>query len=180
MKTLESKHSIIQPEQLKPPYNVADVKKENNKMIVEAQLNVSLKNGPSVMSLLFRTALEEINKQLPNLSNENPIQKAYNDNVDVSPQETAKRIVKGATAFFNAYQEQHSELSKDEALEQFMSTIRAGIDTGFGEAKGILEGLSVLEGEIASSIDSTYTYVEQGLTDFNQKITQELTTETKE
>lgn len=162
-------------EQVKPSYNASDLKKENNQKIVQAQLDVSLKDGPNVMSLLFRTALEEINKQLGASNNpENHIQKAYDNELDISPEATAKRIFTGATAFFNAYKEQNSELSESEALTQFMEVIRSGIDTGFGEARNILESLSVLEGEIASNIDLTYDFVKVGLDEFNQKITEQL------
>jgi hypothetical protein len=154
----------------KPSYNIAEMKSNNDKKIVEAQLAVSLKDGPSVMSLLLRTAIEEINKHMPDSSGENTIQKAYENNVDFSPQATAKRILTGATAFFNAYKEQNTDLSETEALAKFMGVIRSGIDTGFGEARDILENLSVLEDEIASDIDITYDYIQTGLTEFNQKI----------
>ena len=161
-------------ETTKPTYNIAEIKKTSDRMIVEAQLEVSSRNGPSVMSLLFRTALEEINKHMPSTSNENTIQKAYDKNIDTSPQATAKRIFTGATAFFNAYKEQNSDLSETEALTKFMGVIRDGIDTGFGDARTILNSLSVLEDEIASDIDTTYDFVQTGLSEFNQKITAQI------
>jgi len=154
----------------KPTFNIAEMKKNSDKQIVEAQLAVSLKDGPSVMSLLFRTAIEEINKHMPVDNKESTIQKAYENNIDFSPQATAKRIFTGATAFFNAYKEQNKELSENEALNKFMGVIRGGIDTGFGEAREVLSNLSVLEDKIASDVDQTYNYVQTGLDDFNQKI----------
>jgi hypothetical protein len=163
-----------QVETTKPSYNIADMKKNSDRMIVEAQLEVSLKDGPSVMSLLFRTAIEEINKHMPATSKNNTIQNAYENNVDVSPKATAERIFTGATAFFNAYKEQNTDLSESEALTKFMGVIRGGINTGFGEARDILESLSVLEDKIASDIDLTYDYVQTGLDEFNQKITSAL------
>lgn len=167
-------------EQTKPSYNIADMKKESDKRIVEAQLEVSLKDGPSVMSLLFRTAIEEINKHMPATGKESTIEKAYENNLDVSSEATAKRIITGATAFLNAYKEQNSDLSESEALTQFMGVIRSGIDTGFGEARDILDRLSVLEDEIASEIDLTYDFVQEGLNDFSQKITAKLEEENSE
>jgi hypothetical protein len=164
-------------EQKKTPYNIDDIKKEHNKNIIASQLEVSLRDGTQVMSLLFRTALEEINKSLaPSLAEdetgltENTIKKAYESDIDFSPQATAERIFTGATAFFNAYKAQNSELSDNEALSKFMGVIRSGIDTGFGEARDILESLSVLESDIASNIDATYDYVQTGLNDFSKKI----------
>jgi hypothetical protein len=86
----------------------------------------------------------------------------------VSTEATAKRIVSGATAFFNAYKQQNNDLSESEALTQFMGVIRNGIDIGFGQARDILNSLSVLEDEIASDIDVTYETVQTGLKDFSE------------
>lgn len=161
-------------EQKKISYDMSDIKKEQNKNIIEAQLKVSSHDGPTVMSLLLRTTIEEINKQIPTgdttNTNESTIQKAYESNLDVSPKATAERILNGATSFFNAYKEQNSDLSESEALTQFMGVIRSGIDTGFGQARDVLESLSVLEDEIASNIDVTYDTVQTGLNDFSDKI----------
>ena len=41
---------------------------------------------------------------------------------------------------------------------------------GFKDAKGILEGLSVLEGDIETNIDSTYDLVQEGLNSFKELI----------
>ena len=58
------------------------------------------------------------------------------------------------------------ELAEDEALTKFTDIIRGGIDTGFGQARDILSGLKVLEGDIATNIDKTYDLVQQGLASF--------------
>ncbi|MBT5370276.1 MAG: DUF5610 domain-containing protein, partial [Gammaproteobacteria bacterium] len=44
--------------------------------------------------------------------------------------------------------------------------IGGGIDQGFAEAREILDGLSVLEGDIATNIDATYDLVQEGLQAF--------------
>jgi len=169
-------------EQKKLSYDLTDMKKEQNANIVEAQLKVSSHDGPTVMSLLLRTTIEEINKHIAisdtsntgdttdtTNTNESTIQKAYESNLDVSPKATAERILNGATSFFNAYKEQNSDLTESEALTQFMGVIRSGIDAGFGQARDVLESLSVLEGEIAGNIDLTYDTVQIGLNDFSEK-----------
>ena len=163
-------------ERTKPSYNIAEMKENSDKMILESQLKVSSQDGPTVMSLLLRTAIEEINKQIPSSNEDNTdestrtIQKAYESNLDFSPKATADRIINGATSFFNAYKEQNTDLSEEEALTQFMGVIRSGIDTGFGQARDVLESLSVLKGDIANDIDSTYDTVQTGLAEFNEKI----------
>ncbi|WGG49334.1 DUF5610 domain-containing protein [Rugamonas sp. DEMB1] len=51
-------------------------------------------------------------------------------------------------------------------LQKFLDTIRGGATTGFSEARGILRGLNVLGGDIASNIDKTQELVDKGYDDF--------------
>lgn len=52
------------------------------------------------------------------------------------------------------------------ALNDFTKLIGGGIDKGFAEARQVLDGLKVLEGDIASNIDKTYEFVQSGLKSF--------------
>ena len=54
----------------------------------------------------------------------------------------------------------------EEALVKFTDIISGGIAQGFAEARDILDGLQVLEGDIASNIDKTYDLVQTGLAAF--------------
>jgi hypothetical protein len=61
---------------------------------------------------------------------------------------------------------QHPELNEDDARLSFADLIKGGIDQGFAQARDILDGVGVLEGDIASAIDATYSLVMQGLEAF--------------
>lgn len=115
---------------------------------------------------MLKTALEGINEELSATLGDNAIQNAYDSGLDVSPDATAERIVSLSTAFFSSYQGQHPELKPDAALISFTDLIKGGIDTGFAEARDILSGLSVLDGDIASNIDKTYELVQEKLAAF--------------
>jgi len=142
--------------------------KTQNIAILDAVASNSAAGNP--MQLLYRTAIEEINKQLEPVLGENSVQSAYESELDVSPEATAKRIVQGATAFYEAFKNQNSQLNEEESLNEFLNVISAGIDTGFDDAKDILESLSVLEGDIATNIDRTYDFVQQGLNSFKEQL----------
>jgi len=71
-----------------------------------------------------------------------------------------------STQFLGAFREQNPDLSEEESLNAFMDVIGSGIDQGFGEAKDILGGLNVLEGEVSDTIDTTYDLVQEGLQAF--------------
>lgn len=145
----------------------AIAKKQLNQSILQASMDVSLSAGNQPMTLLFKTAIEGINKVLEEQFGPNAIQQAHDEGLDVSPQATADRIVQLSTAFFDKYQANHPELSTEKALDSFTKLIGSGIDKGFKEARSILEGLNVLkEGNIASNIDATYDLVQKGLKAF--------------
>lgn len=137
-----------------------------NASIVQSTIEVSVSSGNQPLALLLKSAIEGINDALEATHGENAIQAAYDSGLDVSPEATADRIVSLSTAFFSSYQEQHPELSAEEALTAFVDVISGGIDQGFAEAREILDGLQVLEGDIASNIDKTYDLVQEGLSSF--------------
>lgn len=141
-----------------------------NEAILEQSINVSIASGNDSMRLLFEAAIKGINEHLePYTGEAESLQAAYEQGIDVSPEATADRIVSMSTAFFGAFQEQHSDMSEDEAREAFIDVIGRGIDQGFDEAREILDGLGVLDGEIASNIDKTYDLVEEGLLEFAER-----------
>lgn len=137
-----------------------------NASILKASMEVSLSAGNNSMSLLFKTAIENLNQVLAPELGENAIQAAADSGLDFSPQATADRIVSMSTAFFGKYAENHPEKDLETALNDFTKLIGGGIEKGFAEAREILDGLKVLEGDIASNIDKTYEFVQSGLKSF--------------
>lgn len=137
-----------------------------NMSIVTTSATVSLSAGNNSLSLLFKSAIEHLNSALEPDFGANAIQNAYDSGVDVSPQATADRIVSLSTAFFGKYLEIHPEKDLETALNDFNKIIGGGIDQGFAEARKILDGLGVLQGDIASNIDKTYELVQSGLKSF--------------
>lgn len=141
-------------------------KKQLNAAIIETSLKFSQSIGDKPLSLLLKTALQGINEALQAGGVESKVEDAYDSGVDFSSEATAERIVSFSTQFFSAYQEQHPEMDEQSSLTAFVDIIKGGIEQGFGEAKDILGGLKVLEGEIASTIDNTYALVQEGLQTF--------------
>ncbi len=144
----------------------ASSKELMNSAIISAQQEVSLSSGNEPMILLYRAAIEAINEELAPTMGDNALQTAYDNGVDTSPDATADRIVSFATNFFSLYQDQNSSMSFDEQLSSFMEIIGGAIDQGFDEAKEILTGLEVLEGDIASGVEQTYSLIQEGLLAF--------------
>lgn len=148
---------------------IASGRIQQNLAILESQQNLSLNAKNQPLSLILKAALEGINEQLKPFLGDNAIETAVANKVDVSPEATADRIVSQSTAFFSAFQKQNNKMSFDEQLEKFISVIGGGIDQGFKEARDILDGLQVLNGDIADNIDKTYELVQSGLATFRQQ-----------
>jgi len=134
--------------------------------IIQVSAEVSLSAGNHSMNLLFRSAIEHLNEVLAPEFGDNAIQATSESGMDFSSQATADRIVSMSTAFFGRYAENHPEKDLETALNDFIKLIGGGIDKGFAEARHILDGLKVLEGDIASNIDKTYELVQAGLKAF--------------
>ncbi|RTR34895.1 DUF5610 domain-containing protein [Shewanella atlantica] len=137
-----------------------------NKQILVDQQEVNLSSADEPMVLLYRAAIEAIDEILAPTMGENATQSAFERGVDHSPEATADRIVSFATQFFVFHQEQNSNMDFDEQLNSFMDIIGGAIDQGFSEAKDILTGLQVLEGDIESGVEQTYSLVQEGLAAF--------------
>lgn len=149
-----------------PPATPDAAKQALNQAVLAASAEVSISAGNESMALLFKTAIDHLNEVLAPEFGDNAIQRAADSGLDVSPEATADRIVTLSTAFFARYQVAHPEKDLATALTDFTALIGGGIDQGFAEARDILDGLGVLEGDIASNIDKTYELVQAGLKAF--------------
>lgn len=141
-------------------------KQSYNKSILASSMEVSLSSGNQALGLLYKSAIESLNEVLGPELGDNAIQSAYDSGLDVSPEATADRIVSQSTAFFDKYRSSNPQKDFATALQDFTKLIGGGIEKGFAEARNILDGLSVLQGDIASNIDKTFDLVQAGLQAF--------------
>ena len=160
----DRQEAVARPESFKSGVEASRV--ELNMSIIQVSAEVSLSAGNHSMNLLFRSAIEHLNEVLAPEFGDNAIQATSESGMDFSSQATADRIVSMSTAFFGRYAENHPEKDLETALNDFIKLIGGGIDKGFAEARHILDGLKVLEGDIASNIDKTYELVQAGLKAF--------------
>ena len=142
----------------------AKAKAQLNASIVQASLTVSLNSSNDPLSVVLKTALTGINEALKGDFGDNAIQNAVSQ--DNTPEGTASRIVSLSTAFYEAFKQQNKGMDEGEVLNKFMATIQKGVDQGFKEAREVLDGLRVLNGDVAGNIDKTYELVQKGYADF--------------
>ncbi|EJL88630.1 hypothetical protein PMI16_02275 [Herbaspirillum sp. CF444] len=163
------------------------VKQQFNASILQASLEVSISSQNDPLALVYKSAIENINQILKPQLGDNAIQNAASQ--DNSPEATAGRIlsfIKSAFQMFSLGSSTQSSgganntdgtdsadgtngnagTDQNAAFDNFMSLIQKGVDQGFSEARGILSGLNVLNGDIASNIDKTYEILKKGIADF--------------
>lgn len=145
-------------------------KKQYNAAVLQANYEVSLSSKNQPQALVYKAAIDAINKELEGELGPNAIQEGYDSGLDVSPEATASRIVSMTTSMFSLYQESNPELSFKEQVTRFIEIVRSGVDQGFGEAREILDGLGVLKGEIEENVDKTYALVQDGLDAFQERM----------
>ena len=142
----------------------ADARTQLNASIITASFEVAINSQNKPLELLLKTAITGINDLLKPEFGENAIQNAVGQ--DNTPEGTAGRIVSLSTGFYEAYKSQHAGEDEAVVLKNFMTTIRSGFEKGYKEASDILQGMSVLNGDIASNVDKTYQLVQKGYADF--------------
>jgi hypothetical protein len=143
-----------------------------NHTILSASLEVSLRSGNDSLSLVFKTSIENLNETLAPALGPDAIRTGYASGLDVSPEATAGRIVSLSTALFDRYLESNPDKAFGTALQDFVELIRGGIEQGFAEAREILDGLGVLQGDLASNVDKTFELVQQGLQAFLDRLSE--------
>ncbi|WP_343584040.1 DUF5610 domain-containing protein [Herbaspirillum sp.] len=139
-----------------------------NVSILQASLEVSLNSQNDPLSLVYKSAIENINDVLRPELGDNAIQNAMSQ--DNSPEGTAGRIVSFITNMFELFRKNHPNDDDSTNVDNYMNLIFKGVDQGFKEARGILDSLNVLNGDIAGNIDKTYDLVQKSLADFIAKI----------
>lgn len=128
--------------------------------ILQASLEVSIRSGDESQALLFRSALEGINQALAPTLGADAIQNAMGQ--DNSAEATAGRILSMSTAFFDAYAAQRPGDDPETVVRDFVDLIRGGFETGFAEARDILDGLGVFNGQVEADVMKTRELVLQG------------------
>ena len=132
--------------------------------------NSSIKDDP--LKLLYRTAIDQINDILIAEGKTALTEETLEEKGDdfYSPEKTAERITLFATGLYGAYRDQHQDMSEEEAVNRFTQLIGSGINKGFEEARGILDGLKVLDDDIKNNVDRTYDLVFEQLDAFREKM----------
>lgn len=143
----------------------AEARTQLNASILSASFDVSISSQNEPLALLLKTAITGINELLKPQFGENAIQNAAASQ-DNTAQATSGRIVSLSTGFYEAFKQQHAGEDEATVLKNFMTTIRSGFEQGYKEASDILQGLNVLNGEVASGIGKTYELVQKGYADF--------------
>lgn len=142
----------------------AEARSQLNASIITASFEVAISSQNEPLALLLKTAITGINDLLKPEFGENAIQNALSQ--DNTAEGTAGRIVSLSTGFYEAFKSQHSGEDEAAVLKNFMATIRGGFEQGYQEASDILQGMNVLNGDVASGIGKTYELVQKGYADF--------------
>lgn len=147
-----------------PASSRAAARQQLNVQILEASAKVSLSAGDNSQALLFRSAIERINEILaPELGSDAIQNAAAQDN---SAEATAQRILSLSTGFYDAYAAKRPGDDPEQVARDFVDLIRGGFEKGFGEARQILQGLNVFNGDVESGVMKTYELVHKGYDDF--------------
>ncbi|MDH3355017.1 MAG: DUF5610 domain-containing protein [Chromatiales bacterium] len=139
-----------------------------NQAILSSASEVSLSSGNKSLHLLYRSAIDSLNETLAPELGDNAIERAAETPEDFTPENTAERIASFALNFYSAYQGQHPEMSKEDSVNSFIELMSGAVEKGVNEARGILDGMGVLEGDVAGNIDKTMALIQERFEAFRE------------
>ena len=87
-----------------------------------------------------------------------------------SSENTAERIMIGATSYFETFKKQNPNLSEEELVEKYTNLIKPALEKGMGEAIEILKGFGAFEGHIKDTVEETQRLVFEKLDAFRDRI----------
>lgn len=141
-----------------------------NVSILQASLQVSISSQNDSLTLIYKSVIANVSESV-GIKDGSATQAtpplAAQDN---SPEATAGRIVSFITNMFQLFKQNNPDKSDSDNIDDYMQKIYQGVDKGFSEARGILDSMKVLSGDIASNIDKTYDLVQKSLKDFIDQI----------
>ncbi|RUM90448.1 MAG: hypothetical protein DSZ27_08945 [Thiomicrospira sp.] len=149
------------------------IRNERQASLVAHLFGDSSKAIENSLKMTFQAAIEKLNETLTPELGENAIsQEALKKQGGMeywTPENTAGRIVSGATAFLPAFQKAHPELEGEALMQEFMSVVGGGLQQGFDEAQGILSDLNVFDGQVKETFSATTDLVSKGMENFRRE-----------
>ncbi|MGC9385388.1 MAG: DUF5610 domain-containing protein [Hydrogenovibrio sp.] len=86
-----------------------------------------------------------------------------------TPENTADRILSGATGFLEGFKKSHPGLEGEALMDKFMDVVGGGLQKGFDEAQTILQELKIFEGPIKDNFLATTDLVTKGMENFRRE-----------
>lgn len=172
------KSKPVDPTEPKTPSTSSELKTAQQASLIAHLFGDGQSTNENSLKLTYQAAIEQLNEVLSaelNLTEgaAAPIsEEALKQQGGMeywTPENTAKRIVDGSTAFFSAFQAANPDLEGKALVDRFIEVVGGGVTKGFEEAKGLLGDLDVLEGSIADNIEKTYTLVQEGFQNFRNQ-----------
>lgn len=127
----------------------------------------------SSLKMTYQAALDKLNEVLkPDLGDNAISEEALKKQGGMeywTPENTAGRIVSGATAFLPAFQKANPDLEGEALMQKFMNVVGGGLQKGFDEAQGILGDLNVFDGKVKDTFSATTDLVSKGMESFRRE-----------
>ena len=150
----------------KTPVLPQDMNVDFPKDVIEIGKGKSLSSDES-MQIVVERAMDKLRSVVSDARSQLGL--SEDQQVDTSPDATAGRIADFALGAFSSWSKNHTDVEGEDARQQFVDFIGGAIQQGISEARGILQSLNSLTGEVDGNIDKTWSAVQSRLNDFVSK-----------
>jgi hypothetical protein len=120
--------------------------------------------------LILQSAMDKINEVFAPYLGDHALERAGDSGMDFSPKATADRIMSFANHLIGRTEIEQIDLPAEEqrSREQLFNNVKLGIENGFAQSRDILESMQALHGGTKETVDQTYDYVQQGLSELSK------------
>ena len=136
--------------------------KSSNQIIIGSAKNPT--------ELILQAAMDKINEVFKPYLGDGATEHAVTSNMDLSPRGTANHIMGFANHLIGKAELEQMDLPPEQqrSRAQLFQNIQTGIENGFAQAREILENIQALNGETKEKVDTTYQFVQEGLSELSK------------
>ena len=163
--SIRAAQAIQQRQQAEHPSTAAK-HAQHAKLTNNKQITIGAVDEPT--KLILQSAMDKINEVFKPYLGDGAVERAVSSNMDYSPKGTAERIMSFAIHLVGRVEKEQQDypVEQQRSREQLLGNIRLGIDNGFTQSRDILESMQALHGTTKETVDATYDFVQQGLSEF--------------
>ncbi len=143
----------------------------NSAVAMVAQQQADIQAAEQPLSLLARTLTQGLNESLEASLGPQPVALGFAE--EPGPEELASQFSEVIGGLFEQFGASQTAQDSATPMADFLALLRSGLEQGFAEARGTLDGLQALSEQTAQSLDDAEALIAEALAAFEASFSAE-------